>query len=155
MNVTSLFPGTWLQSASKTIHWEYKLLRDIEILGVSGEQFARLICEDDEGGDMFVITCSPTQFRYLEPYAAALEAWKSDRFAHENPVIPVVYNAAGQARFCLEGAEQDHPDLAKRSKTVKLAADVAHQIRKAAKTQGMTRAELVMSAFIRSATRSG
>lgn len=155
MDVTSLFPGTWLQATSETIHWEYKLLRDIEILGAPEERFARLICEDDEGGDMFVITCSPTQFRYLEPYAASLEAWKSDRFAHENPVIPVVYNVAGQARFCIDGAEHDHPNPTKRSVTVKLAADVAHRIRKAAKTQGMTRAELVMSAFIRSATKSG
>lgn len=155
MDVTSLFPGTWLQPAPKTIHWEYKLLHDIEILGDSVDRVARLILEDDEGGDMVVITCSSREFRHLEPYAAELQAWKDDRFAHESPVIPVAYTLTGQLCFCTEGAEHDHPELSQRSVTVKLASDVAHQIRKAAKAQGMTRAELVMSALLKSATRSG
>lgn len=155
MDITSLFRHSRPELAAQTIHWEYKPLHDIEILGDGNERFARLICEDDEGGDMFVITCNSRHFRHLEPYAAALQDWKADHFAHETPVIPITYGASGQARFSLDGAEHDHPDLTKRQVNIKLPADLAHQIRKAAKAQGMTRAELVMSALLKSATKSG
>lgn len=155
MDVTSLFPSTWLQPTPKPLHWEYRVLHDIEILGDSVDRFARLILEDDEGGEMVVITCSSRDFRHLEPYAADLQAWKSDPYAQENPVIPVAYSAAGQLHFCTAGVEHDYPELTKRSVSVKLPSDLAHQIRKAAKAHGMTRAELVMSALLKSATKFG
>jgi len=155
VDVPSLFPAAPSLQIAPTIHWEYKLLRDIEILGHADDRFARLICEEDEGGEMFVHTCTSADFRHLEPYAAELQAWKSDPLEHEIPLIPISYDDHGAARFCTEAAELDHPSMHECRTTLPLAASLAHQIRKAAKARAMTGAELVMSLLLKSATKTG
>jgi uncharacterized protein (DUF1778 family) len=57
--------------------------------------------------------------------------------------------------FSLAGAEHDHPELARRNVNVKLHPEAAHQIRKAAKARGMTGAELVLTALLKSASKFG
>jgi hypothetical protein len=155
VDVPSLFACSHAARPAKAISWEYKHLCDVEFIGEQEQRFARLIYEEDESGEMHTLVCGPESFHHLTPYIADFRAWKSDPYAHENTVIPIVLSPSGRAEFSHAGAEHDHPDLTKRSVQVKLVSQVAHQIRKAAEARGMTGAELVMTALLKSASKSG
>jgi hypothetical protein len=155
VDVTSLFAPAHASRPLQAINWEYKHLFDIEFIGESDQEFVRLIYEDDESGEMHTLLCGRQHYRHLGPYIADFRAWKSDPYAHENTVIPIALSPCGRAVFSLAGAEHDHPELARRNVNVKLHPEAAHQIRKAAKARGMTGAELVLTALLKSASKFG
>jgi hypothetical protein len=72
--------------------------------------YARLICEHDEGGEMFTALCPDREFPSLEPYAALLNAWRQDTLGHEKPVVPIDYDRNGDARFSSAGSRTDFPE---------------------------------------------
>lgn len=72
--------------------------------------YARLICEHDEGGEMFTALCLYPEFSSLEPYAALLSARRRDPLGHEKPVVPINYNRNGDARFSSAGSRTDFPE---------------------------------------------
>lgn len=105
MKLVSQFPALSApEPAEEHCNWEFKLLRDIEILGKAPYSQARLIYEDDACGAYRAILCSGRVFKDLEPYAADLLAWRNDPLAHEQPVIPIAHGNTGSPRFCPEGA---------------------------------------------------
>lgn len=69
--------------------WEFKQLRDVQLLGEAPYNQARIVYEDDEGGTSRAIYCAGRHFYALEPFAAALLAWREDPVANEQPVIPI------------------------------------------------------------------
>ncbi len=91
--------------------WEYKALTDIEILDAPTGRFARLICEHDCGGEMFMATCAARHFSFLEPYAELLRVHQEDPIGIEKPVVPVRFTESGRAVFSLAGARADYPWL--------------------------------------------
>ncbi|MGA0103174.1 MAG: hypothetical protein ACO3LH_05615 [Steroidobacteraceae bacterium] len=90
---------------SNKLPWRYFQLRDVELVGTGCTQVARLICEDGEGGDMIVAFCPRNSFASLTPYLELHTAWKADPYDVEQPVVPIHFNALGQARFSVAGAD--------------------------------------------------
>lgn len=58
-----------------------------------------MICEDDEGGQMFAIRCPGALFPELEPYAEELLSWRADPSAQDQPIIPIFFPEDGSPLF--------------------------------------------------------
>lgn len=150
-----------LQSAAPAptdIHWDYLLLREIQILGDPDTPTVRLTLEEDEGGVMHTIYCKSAVLHHLEPYSLQLDAWRSDPYSTDIPLLPVTLGGDGRPTFCVEGAHHDHPELASSRRqrvSVQLPAQLSDQIRTAAKNLGMTSGEAVLTMILKSASRIG
>lgn len=77
-----------------TPDWTYERLVDIQLMGIAQARWARLSCEDDQCGEMFIAICRGRYFKQLEPYAADLLAWKDDP-EREQPIIPIIRDRLG------------------------------------------------------------
>lgn len=145
-------------SASE-VHWHYLPLREIQIFGDPDSPTVRLTLEEDECGVMHTIYCKSAALRHLEPYTLQLNAWRTDPYSSDIPLLPVIFDGDGRPTFCVEGAYHDHPELVaprRRQRTmVQLPPQVADQIQTVAKSLGMTTGEAVLSMILKSTTRTG
>lgn len=105
------------------------------------------------------IYCKSAALRHLEPYTQQLNAWRTDPYSSDIPLLPVILDAEGRPTFCVEGAYHDHPELAASRRgqriTVQLPPQLSDQIQTVAKSPGMTTGEAVLSMILKSATRFG
>lgn len=111
MQFRSRFATIPITVTSDATTWDYKHLTEIQILEAPHGRYARLICEHDCGGEMFVAHCSERNFVYLEPYAQWLSDNENDPYGVEQPVIPIFFNRSGRAYLSINGARADHPEL--------------------------------------------
>lgn len=93
---------------TRTITWEYQLLKEVCFHQTTYGRGVRLTCHDDEGGEQFFVTCDRQLVGYLDPYLDLLD--RAARGDCDPPCIPV-YNAAGRWTFSVTGALSDYPEL--------------------------------------------
>jgi len=145
--------------SANEVHWHYLPLRDIQIFGDPDTPTVRLTLEEDECGVMHTIYCKFAAIRHLEPYTLQLNAWRTDPYSSDIPLLPVIFDGDGRPTFCVEGAYHDHPELValrrRQRITVQLPPQVSDQIQTAAKSLGMTTAEVVLSMALKSTNRIG
>lgn len=144
--------------ATTEVHWHYLPLREIQILGTPDTPTVRLTLEEDEGGEMQTIYCKSAALRHLEPYILQLDAWRTDPYSVDIPLLPVTLGNDGRPAFCVEGAYHDHPELAgsrRQRISVQLPPQLSDQIQTAARSLGMTKGEAVLSMILKSTTRIG
>ena len=138
--------------------WQYKALSEITIFETRDNLQVRLLCEDDEGGDLFSVACTEGFVEYLSPYTEQFDAWLQDPLSHEKPVIPVIYNESGKPRFSHEGALHDFPELRKQLRTVRRFSLVPSLIAQAldrASRRRHSSPEAIVQMILRSATKTG
>lgn len=111
-----------LAVTSDATTWDYKHLTEIQILDAPHGRYARLICEHDCGGEMFVAHCSERNFVYLEPYAQWLKDNENDPYGVEQPVIPIFFNRSDRAFLSINGARADYPELPRPYKRITSSA---------------------------------
>jgi len=133
-------------------------LLEIEQLTAQSGPQARLVIEDDQGGQMYTLVCSGSDLAALNPYTQQLADCAADPIEHDIPLLPVTFDDNGRPRFCAAGAAHDFPEIAPTRSlktTDNLPAELADQIRKTAKSIGFTSGELVLTAILKQSSKSG
>ena len=145
--------------SANEVHWHYLPLRDIQILGDPATPTVRLHLEEDECGVLHTIYCKSAALHPLEPYTQQLNAWHTDPYSSDIPLLPVVFDADGRPTFCTEGAYHDHPELGaprrRQRIRVQLPPQVSDQMQTVVKSLGMTTGEAVLSMILKTTTRIG
>jgi hypothetical protein len=140
------------------VDWHYMPLLEIEQLTHQSHPQARLVVEDDQGGQMYTLLCSGADLAALKPYIQQLADCTADPFENEIPLLPVTFDDSGRPQFCAAGAAHDFPEIvpSRRLKTtVNLPSELADQIRTTAKSLGFTSGELVLTAILKQSSKSG
>lgn len=90
------------------ISWEYVGLAQIRLYETPYGAAVKLLCYEEEAGELFDVGCEYSQLEYLQPYADLLSDAANGET--EPPVIPV-YRSNGTTKFAVAGAERDYPEL--------------------------------------------
>lgn len=140
------------------VDWHYMPLLEIEQLTDQSRPQARLVVEDDQGGQMYTLLCSGSDLAALKPYIQQLADCAANPIEHDIPLLPVTFDDNGRPQFCAAGAAHDFPEIVptrRLKSTVNLPAELADQIRTTAKSHGLTSGELVLTAILKQTSKSG
>jgi hypothetical protein len=140
------------------VDWHYMPLLEIEQLTEQSRPHARLVVEDDQGGQMYTLLCSGSDLAALKPYIQQLADCAANPIEHDIPLLPVTFDDNGRPHFCAAGAAHDFPENAPTNRlktTVNLPPNLTNQIRTTARSLGLTSGELVLTAILKQTSKSG
>lgn len=69
----------------------YLPIQDLELIDTDEVREARILCEDDQGGQLISIHCTAPEVDQLAPYIELYDAWRADPLGVETPVLPVLF----------------------------------------------------------------